>query len=534
MARKDADRIGTEPIGKLLAEFSIPAIVAMIFNTLYNIIDAIFLGHAVGEIGIAVTTLAMPIMVILIGFSMLAGQGGNALAAIVLGEGNKREVERILGNTFVLLTGMAIVIGFGSLLFIDGILAIVGADEETYGPTKTFVIIICVGYLFLSLGGGLNHFLRTMGRPNLALMTTVIGTLSCIVFNYMFVFRMGMGVAGSAYATVLGQAVTMIPVMYFLIWSPSAPFHLRWRGMKPDLKIMGRILGLGTASFLMQAAFMAVSIVLNQMLTRYGARTSIGAAGALASIGMVQRVLMLAMTPLIGMTAGAQPIIGYNFGARQWQRVLDVLKLAIFWATIISVAFFLIAHLTPRPIVHIFGIDQELEDFSVLALRINTLIFPVVGFQVVASSYFQSSGQPLKSSILTLTRQIIFLIPLYVTMPLVADKLGFEPLWGVIFAVPVSDLLATLTTAAFLIVELRKLRGYRAASIDTESHKGPRTGPGRRGSSEPLHIEPVPGFDDESDTDNDTTQPNEDATDTTEATPDISTDATDTADDTAD
>lgn len=461
MAAKDTDRLGTSSIGKLLAEFSIPAIAAMIFNTLYNIVDAIFLGHVVGEVGIAVTTLAMPIMVILIGFSMLAGQGGNALAAITLGEGNKHEVERILGNTFVLLVGIALAVAVGTLIFMDGILMVVGADEQTYGPAKTFITIICVGYIFLSLGGGLNHFLRTMGRPNLALFTTALGTVSCVGFNYLFLVHWGWGVAGSAYATIAGQAVSMIPIVYFLVFSPSAAFHLKFRAMKPDLKLMWKILSLGTASFLMQAAFMAVSIVLNQMLTYYGARSDIGAAGALAAVGMVQRVLMIAMTPLIGLTIGAQPIIGYNYGARLWQRVIDTVKWAAFWATVVSVAFFLFAQFTPEPIVHLFGIEKHLEDFAILALRINTIIFPIVGFQVVASSYFQSSGQPLRASILSLTRQIIFLIPLYIFLPIALRPLGVPELWSVIGAVPVSDLLSFIVTTAFFLFELQKLRRRR-------------------------------------------------------------------------
>lgn len=468
MSDKSTDRLGTKPVGKLLAEFSIPAIAAMIFNTLYNIVDAIFLGHAVGEIGIAVTTLAMPVMVILIGFSMWAGQGGNALAAIVLGEGRKDEVERILANTFLLLTGLAIVLGVGGVVFIDGILAVVGAEAHTREPARIFISIICAGNIFLSLGGGMNNFLRTMGKPNLALVTVMIGTLSCVAFNYLFVWQLHWGVTGSAIATIAGQMVPMFPIFYYLIFSPKAPFHLRLSAMKPDARLMLKILSLGLASFLMQAAFMAVSLVLNQLLTYYGSMSDIGAPGALAAVGMVQRVLMLAITPLIGLTMGAQPIIGYNFGARQWKRVLRVFKLAAITATIIATLFFVIIHLIPYPIVHLFGIESHLEDFTVMAMRINTMMFFIVGFQIVSSSYFQASGQPLKSAVLTLTRQIIFLLPLYMLLPVVLKPFGVQPLWAVISAVPLSDLLSFLVTSSFMIYELRKLRRLRSASIDTK------------------------------------------------------------------
>lgn len=457
------DRLGTERIGKLLLEFSVPAIVSMVFNTLYNVIDTAFLGQALPDgSGVAVTTLAFPVMTILMGFSMLAGQGGNALAAIQLGRGQKDQVERTLGNTATLLVGIALVVAIASSLLIDPILAGIGTTDELWGLTKTFIQIICFGFVFQSLGMGLSNFLRTAGRPNLALGTMIFGTMMCIVLNYLFVIVMGFGVAGSASATILGQACGMVPVIWHFTMSKKAAFKLRLHCCAPDVKLMGEILTLGVASFVMQIASMLVGIVLNHVVNLYGSTDPIGTTAALAAIGVAQKAAMFAITPLIGLIMGAQPIIGFNYGAKLWQRVLDTLK----WASVVGVCiggfFFLLAEAIPAPIVELFGVSGELEDFAVYALRVYVIFFAPVGFQIVGSSYFQSSGQPMKAAILELTRQVLFLIPLYLLLPPALIALcGTTGLEGVIISAPVSDALAVCVTGVFVAREVCKLRRLR-------------------------------------------------------------------------
>lgn len=464
-AARGTDRLGTERIGKLLVEFSIPAIISMVFNSLYNVVDTAFLGQAFPDgTGVAVTTLALPVMTILMGFSMVAGQGGNALAALQLGEGRKEQVEKTLGNSATLLFGLAILVAIAAFVCIDPLLALIGTSAELWEPTKTFVQIVCTGFVFQSLGMGLNNFLRTAGKPNLALGTMVFGTLMCIAFNYLFVLVLGWGVAGSAFATVLGQACGMVPVMWYFVACKSAPFRLRLSCCAPDVRLMGRILMLGLASFVMQAASTVVSVVLNQVIGVYGAQDPIGVTGALAAIGVAQKATMFAITPLIGLIMGAQPIIGFNYGARLWQRVLDTLK----WASVVGVAigtcFLIIAHVIPVPIVALFGVTGELESFAVWGLQVYTILYPLVGFQIVGSSYFQSSGQPLKAALLEMTRQVLFLIPLYLLLPPVLTSVfGLTGLMGVVISVPVSDGLSVLVTSVFVVREVRKLRRMRDA-----------------------------------------------------------------------
>ena len=465
-ARRKTERMGTERIGKLLFKFSLPCVVMVVFNSLYNIIDAAFLGIALPDgTGVAVTTLAMPVQNILFGFSMLAGVGGSTLASIQLGENSKDKVERTLGNTTFLLVAIAAAVAIIGLVFIDPLLAFIGTPAELWDQTKIFVQIVCLFFAFQSLGGGLNNFLRSAGQPNLALITSILGNVVCIALNYLFVLQLGWGVAGSAWATVLGQACGMLPVLGFFLFYRKAPFRLRLRCLVPEGALVTRILALGAASFAMQVAASAVNIVFNHVVGIHAADDPLGIAGALGSIGVAQRIMFFVFTPIMGLSMGAQPLIGFNYGAKSWQRVLSLLKWSCLDGAICGTVFFIICEFFPGPIVELFGVTGDLREFAILSLRIYMLWIPFVGYQAVASSYFQSSGQPLKATILELVRQVSYLIPLYLFLPPVLTAVfGISGLMGVIICVPVSDALATITTTVFVIIEVRKLRALRDAS----------------------------------------------------------------------
>ncbi|MBR0406384.1 MAG: MATE family efflux transporter [Eggerthellaceae bacterium] len=466
------DRLGTKSVLRLLIEFSIPAVIMMTFNALYNIVDSIFLGQAVGEMGIAVTTLAFPIMILLMGLSALAGQGGNALAAIQLGEDKIDAVERTLGNTVFLLLLIAAIIAFAGIVFIDPILAIVGTTPELHDLAKTFVQILMIGFVFQCVGMGANNFLRTEGKPMLALATSVLGTIVCIIMNFVLVMWLGFGVAGSAIATIVGQGVGGVPVIWYLVRGKGAPFHLKLSRMKPDIRLWGTILSLGVASFIMQVANAVINSILNQTLAYYGAMDPIGSAGALAAIGVASRVNGFAIMPAIGVLMGAQTLIGYNYGARKWSRVLKSYWLGALFATIILTGFFVLVHIIPGPIVELFGVEGELEQFCIYALKVMTAMFPLIGFQMMSGNYFQSTGQPLKASLLSLTRQVLFLIPLLLLMPpFLPGIIGVTSLQAVCFTYPTADVLSILTTAAFIIPEILKLR-RRAREDAQENSEG--------------------------------------------------------------
>lgn len=459
MAPQDStDRLGTAPIGRLLFEFSLPAIAAMVIYSLYNIIDTAMLGWFVGPNGVAIGTLTMPVMTVGMAFSMLVGQGGTALSAIQLGEGSTKHVERTLGNSTMLMILVAAIVGICGFLFIDPILVFIGTTAELWDQTKAFVQILCIFYVCLALGFGLNNFLRTAGKPRLALAATVFGVAMCAVLNLLFVGAWGWGVAGSAFATVIGEGFAAVPVIWYFTCCKSAPFKLRLSCFKPHGKTIKKILALGLASFALQMGATFVNLIFNHVIALWGSTDPLGVEGCLASIGVSIKVVQLICSVCIGIAMGMQPIIGFNFGARRWRRVLKTLKYGCIAGAVFAGLSQLLVHIFPHQIITAFGVSGNLEEMAIWALFIDTIFFPLVGFQIVAGSYFQSSGQPLKAAIIELLRQVIFLGPLYALLPMIASWFAQQPVTMIIVAIPVSDILSVLVTTALIIVEVRTLK----------------------------------------------------------------------------
>lgn len=311
-------RMGTAPIGKLMLEFSIPAVAAVVLNSLYNVIDSIFLGQAMGEIGLAATQVAFPIMTIVNAFAILAGNGGNSLAAILLGEGRKDDAERALGNSVTVMIIVSIAAAIYATFWIDPLLILVGATDVTLPYARTFIQIIIYGMMICNISFGVNNFIRTAGAPNLALWTTVVGTVVCIALNYVFVLMFGWGVAGSASATIIGQAVTAIIVLWYFV-SPrsSAPFKLRLRNLAIDPKICKRLIELGLAPFGLQAAMAVTQVISNMLLASLGAADPIGVDGALASIGVVSKITGVVFFPALGIAIAAPTHTRLQHGCAQ-------------------------------------------------------------------------------------------------------------------------------------------------------------------------------------------------------------------------
>ena len=454
-------RMGTGSIPRLITEFAVPSIIGMLVNGAYNVIDSIFLGQALGEIGLSTATVAQPIMTVFMALSMLVGNGGNALAALRMGEGNRDGAERSLGNTVTLSVVIAIIVAVIAHVpaCINGLLSISGATDECWSYAKTFIQLISLGFIFQCIGMGVNNFIRTAGAPNRALLTMVIGSAACIAFNYLFVMVLGWGVRGSALATICGQAVSCVSVLWYFLLTKGVPIKLRRRNLALQGSTVKLILSLGLASFAIQSGAAIVSFLLNNLLNTYGAASDIGAEGALASIGVVNRVAMFAVLPLVGTATAIQPLLGYNYGAHLYPRVRKTLWYGVAAATSIGVVLWALVHLFPNQIVGLFGVDEELLEFTVFALKIQLLLLPLVGFQIVGSNYFQATGQPSKSVLLSLTRQILFLIPMYLILPQVLPSIfpSITSLDALYYAVPVADFLAIFTTAVFIALEMRRL-----------------------------------------------------------------------------
>lgn len=456
-------RMGTESVPKLIAEFAIPSVIGMVVNGSYNVIDSIFLGQAVGEIGLSAVTVANPIMIVFMALAMLVGNGGNALAALRLGEGKRDDAERALGNVISLsvILWVAVALMAASPTLMNLLLTASSATDEVRPYAYTFIQILCFGFVLQSIGMGVNNFIRTCGSPNIALGTMVVGLVAATGFNYWFVIVNDWGVAGSAYATLAGQACSAAAVLAYFLFYKDVPLRIRLCMLAPKARVVGTVVAYGFPSFAIQAGMAVVNFVLNYQLANYGAASAIGAVNALASIGVINRIGMFTVMPLIGIAVAIQPLLGYNYGARKIDRVRKTLWYGIGTATAFAVVEWAAIMAFPEAIVNAFGIRNEaLVAFTTFALKVQFAMLPFIGFQIVGANYFQATGQPAKSIFLTLTRQILFLVPLLFALPHILPAIapGLTGLDALYFATPVSDFLAIFTVAVFIAWEMKRLR----------------------------------------------------------------------------
>lgn len=461
-AKNSTDRLGTAPIGRLLFEFALPCIFAEVVYSCYAIVDSAILGWFVGDHGLAVITLSIPVQNIMMAFGLLIGMGGNALAAIQLGKGQIDKVELTLGNSTMLMIVFSIALSIIGMIFIDPLLALIGTTPELWEPTKQFVSILIVFDICVTVGFGLYNFLRTAGKPNLALASSAFSVVMCVIFNLLFVGLLGFGIAGSALATVCGEATTAIPVIWYFTRAKGAAFHLRLKYLKLDLQDSLTILKLGLASFGMQVGSTVVNIVFNHVIAAYGATIAIGVSGCLAGIGVSNRVVWMILSVFIGITMGMQPIVGYNIGAQKWSRVLKALKTSILSGMTIGFIVLVLIHLFSDPLLYLFGIGGELEGFAKWALTLNMIFCPLVAFQIIGGSYFQSSGQPLKAALIELLRQVFLLTPFYLIFPLFAGMFHTNEVNMILVAVPASDFISCTITFFIVRYEVKKLKTWIA------------------------------------------------------------------------
>ncbi len=466
-------RMGTASIPRLITEFAIPSVVGMLVNGSYNIIDSIFLGNAMGELGLSAVTVANPIMIVFMALAMLLGNGGNALAALRLGEGDRIGAEISLGNvvTTSIILSAAIALLAANPAILDWLLTISSATDDVRPYARIFIQILCFGFILQQIGFGVNNFIRTAGAPNRALATMVFGLAAATLFNYWFVIVLGWGVAGSALATLGGQACSCGAVLWYFIFTKNVPLKLHVRYMKLNAQVVWRIVVFGLPSFAIQIGMAIVNFVLNYQLVIYGAQSVIGADDALASIGVINRIGAFTVMPLIGIAVALQPLLGYNYGARLIARVRKTWWLGVAGATVFSVVMWLILRIFDTQIIQAFGITHDqLLNFTIFALQVQFLMLPFVGFQIVTSNYFQATGQPAKSIFLSLTRQILFLVPLIMVLPGILPSIapGLTGLDALYFAAPISDFLAIFTTAIFAVFEIKRLKKLEAGEIEAK------------------------------------------------------------------
>ena len=459
-ATKDStDQMGIDPPFRLLMRFSLPCVIGMVVNSLYNIVDRMFVGHGAGEMGIAAITVSFPLMMVMVSFSTLVGVGSNTLFSIKMGEGRKELAERILGNAFVLLFAFPAAAAVAAICWLDPLLRLMGCSDALLPLARTYAAVVLGGAALSTTGHGLSHFLRSDGHPVESMVAMLIGAIVNTALDALFILYFGWGVAGAAWATVIAQGCSFLwCFLYFL--RPAAHIRLRRACLALDWRrVVGPFLVLGITPFSMNLCSSLLNVILNRSLQAFGGDNALAVMGILASFMSI--VFMTAM----GIGQGVAPLMGYNYGAKLYRRVLVFFHQAMWVVTGLMVAGWFVGQLAPGAVMRMFvDAGSPLVPMGDRALRMFTLAFPVIGYCMMSGMLFQSIGKPWHAFFLSLARQLVFFIPFLLVCPRVFPVLfgALSPLDSVYLSAPMSDVLTFLVSVAFVRREARIFRRLEA------------------------------------------------------------------------
>lgn len=469
MAQKGEDRrknqtesvernpLGKRPVNQLLLQFAVPSIVAMLVGSLYNIVDQFFIGRSVGELGNAATNISFPLSISCVALALLFGVGGASAFNISMGENDRDRAVCYLGNAVSMMLCCGIVLCVLTELFLDPLMRFFGSPDEVLGYAKTYTRIVALGFPFLIFTTGGGHLIRADGRPKIAMICNLTGALINTVLDAAFVFGLHLGMAGAAAATVIGQVISGVLAFWFLYHCRTVKIrrqHLMW-----NRTYIRRIVSLGAAPCSNQLAMMVVQIVMNQSLNYYGARSVYGQAIPIACVGIITKVNQIYISFVVGISQGMQPITSFNYGARKYHRVRLAYRRAATYGAVTGATAFLLFQLVPRQIISIFGIGTEAYvGFAVRYFRIF-LFFTFINFmQIITSNFFTSIGKPARGMFLSLTRQIIFFLPMLVLLPI------FMGIDGILYVGPIADFMAAAAAIFMITREFRDPRYKEAGS----------------------------------------------------------------------
>ena len=436
--------LGTENIGKLLRKYSVPAIIAMTASSLYHIIDSIFICHGVGALAISGLAITFPLMNLAAAFGSLVGVGASTLVSVKLGQKDYKNANKVLGNVLIMNMVLGVAFTLVCLPFLDEILYFFGASEHTIVYAREYMQIILLGNVVTHMFLGLNAVMRSSGYPAKAMAATLMSVILNCILVPIFIFGLNMGVRGAAIATILAQVVSLSWQMIHFSKKEQV-LHFRKENLKLKHDLVKGIISIGLSPFLMNICSCLIVILINRGLKEYSGDMAVGA------YGIVNRLAMLFIMIVFGLNQGMQPIAGYNFGAKNFDRVLSVAKMTIYYGIAVTTFGFAICEFFPAFIAGLFTSDANLIKEAVFGIRIVFVLFPVVGFQSVSSNFFLSIGRSQQAIFLSLTRQVIFLIPLLIILP------KFFETFGVWVSLPLSDLLSTVVTAILLFHEFKKI-----------------------------------------------------------------------------
>ena len=438
--------LGDAPIGKLLLQYSIPAIIGMVVNALYNIVDRMFIGNIpdIGSLAITGVGITMPIMTIVLAFGMLIGIGTTANISLNLGKGNRTTAEKLLGNAFTLSIIVGLAIAITGTIFANPILNLFGASENTLFYAKEYIGIILLGCTFNILSFALNSTVRADGNPKMSSVTMVIGCGANIILDYLFIFVLNLGVKGAALATIISQAITFFIILYYYT-AGNSNLKLKIENFKLKKHLVTMTFAIGIAPFATQIANSLVQVIANNALKTYGSDLAIGAMTVISSLNIIF------MMPIFGINQGCQPIIGFNYGAKKYERAKEAFKYATIAACVICIIGFISIQCFPTQIISLFNNDPELTTLAIKGIRIYLLMMPVVGINIVATSYYQSIGKAKISMFVSLLRQVILLIPFTIILP---KFIGLDGVWA---AGACADSLSVIITLILLKKEFKQL-----------------------------------------------------------------------------
>ncbi|MBR3859326.1 MAG: MATE family efflux transporter [Bacteroidaceae bacterium] len=443
--KRNATELGTQPIGKLLMQYAIPAIIAMTASSLYNMVDSIFIGQGVGPLAISGLAITFPFMNLGAAFGAMVGVGASTLISVKLGQRDYGTAQTVLGNVITLNLIIGIAFSIITLMFLDPILYFFGASADTIGYARDYMLIILAGNVFSHMYFGLNAVLRASGHPQKAMYATINTVVINTLLDPLFIYVFDWGIRGAAIATIIAQVISLV-WQFKILTDKNELLHLRRGIYHLQSKIVKNIIAIGLSPFCMNVASCFIVIFINKGLKEYDGDLAIGA------YGIVNRLVFICVMIVMGITQGMQPIAGYNFGAQQFDRVTRVLKLSIYGATAMTTLTFLVGELLPDVAVRLFTTDEGLISRAADGFRIVVLFFPIVGFQMVTSNFFQSIGMANKAIFLSLTRQLLFLLPCLIILP---TFMGAAGIW---WSMPISDLIASLVAGVLLYKQFQEFK----------------------------------------------------------------------------
>ena len=443
--KRNATELGTQPIGKLLMQYAIPAIIAMTASSIYNMVDSIFIGQGVGPLAISGLAITFPFMNLGAAFGAMVGVGASTLISVKLGQRDYGTAQTVLGNVITLNLIIGIAFSIITLMFLDPILYFFGASADTIGYARDYMLIILAGNVFSHMYFGLNAVLRASGHPQKAMYATINTVIINTILDPIFIYGFDWGIRGAAIATIIAQIISLAWQLKLLA-NKNELLHLRRGIYHLQGKIVKNIIAIGLSPFCMNVASCFIVIFINKGLKEYDGDLAIGA------YGIVNRLVFICVMIVMGITQGMQPIAGYNFGAQQFDRVTRVLKLSIYGATAMTTLTFLVGELLPDVAVRLFTTDEGLISRAADGFRIVVLFFPLVGFQMVTSNFFQSIGMANKAIFLSLTRQLLFLLPGLIFLP---KFMGAAGIW---WSMPISDLIASLVAGVLLYKQFQEFK----------------------------------------------------------------------------